>query len=438
MPNIEKINGDALLRESFNAMSEGMALHRIVYNSDGVAIDYLILDVNPSFEKQTGLSKEDVIGELATTAYGIESAPFLEIYSRVAATQEPYKFEQYFSPLRKHFLINVFSPEKELFVTIFEDITERKDTEQRWEFALEGAGDGVWVWNIQTGEATFSRRYKEMLGYAEYEIRNVASEWSDRIHPDDLPHVMELLQAHLDGKTPSAIVEFRMLCKNGSWKWILGRGMVMEREADGKPVRIVGTNTDITERKNAEEEIYHLAFYDALTNLPNRRLLNDRLVQAMAASKRSGSYGAVMFLDLDNFKALNDVHGHGAGDLLLTEAAGRLKNCIREVDTVARFGGDEFVVILSELDVNEAKAITQAKIVAQKICTVLSSPYVLSVKYERKADSTVEHNCTATIGAVMFINHEDSQDEILRKADVMMFQAKKAGRNRVLFFGEQA
>lgn len=434
MPNIEKLYGDALLRASFNAMSEGMALHRLVYDQHGEIIDYLILDVNPSFEKQTGLSKDAIIGKLASKAYGTESAPFLDVYSKVALTQQPVKFEQYFSPLQKHFLINAFSPGKDQFVTIFEDITELKRSEERWKFALEGAGDGVWDWNIQTSEAIFSKRYKEMLGYAENEIGNAASEWSDRVHPDDLSHVMKVIQAHLDGKTPTAQIEFRMLCKDGSWKWIHGRGMVVSHDTDGKPLRLVGTNTDITNRKNAEEEIHHLAFYDALTNLPNRRLLNDRLVQAMAASKRSGSYGALMFLDLDNFKSLNDMHGHGAGDLLLIEAADRLKNCIREMDTAARFGGDEFVVMLSELNVDKLKAIAQANIVAEKILTVLSSPYQLSIKHERKANAAVEHHCTVSIGVVMFINHEDSKDDIMKRADATMYQAKNAGGNRIVFY----
>lgn len=431
--NLETLHGDTLLRATFNAMSEGMALHRLVYDEHGTAIDYLILDVNPSFEKQTGLSKDAVIGKLASKAYGAGSAPFLDIYSRVAISQQPVKFEQYFPPLQKYFLINAFSPGKDQFVTIFDDITEIKRSEERWKFALEGAGDGVWDWNIQTGEAVFSKRYKEMLGYAEDEIRDAASEWSDRVHPDDVSHVMEVIQAHLDGKIPTAQIEFRMLCKDGSWKWMLGRGMVVSHDSDGKPLRLVGTNTDITNRKKAEEEIHHLAFYDALTNLPNRRLLGDRLAQAMATSKRSGSYGALMFLDLDNFKSLNDMHGHGAGDLLLIEAANRLRNCIREMDTAARFGGDEFVVMLNELNVDKAKAIAQANNVAEKIFTVLSAPYTLSVKHERKADAIVEHHCTVSIGVVLFINHEESQDDIMKRADATMYQAKNAGGHRIVF-----
>ena len=195
---------------------------------------------------------------------------------------------------------------------------------------------------------------------------------------------------------------------------------------------------DITERKQMEEQVRHLAFYDALTQLPNRRLLDDRLSQTMAASKRSGCHGALMFLDLDNFKPLNDTHGHVVGDLLLIEAAHRLKSCVRETDTVARFGGDEFVVMLSNLNVQEAESTSSARIVAEKIRIRLSEPYVLTVKREGNADITVEHHCTASIGVAVFVNHQASQEEIIKWADAAMYQAKEAGRNLIRFYASKA
>jgi diguanylate cyclase (GGDEF)-like protein len=202
---------------------------------------------------------------------------------------------------------------------------------------------------------------------------------------------------------------------------------------DGR-IGAVITHTNLTERKLMENMVRQLAFYDTLTQLPNRRLLNDRLQQSMATSKRSGLFGALMFLDLDNFKPLNDTHGHDAGDLLLTEVAERLKNCVREMDTVARFGGDEFVVMLSELARDQAESIEQAALVAEKIRFALAAPYRLTLTHEGQADITFEHHCTASIGVTLFVDHVACQEDILKWADLAMYQAKDAGRNRVQFY----
>lgn len=189
--------------------------------------------------------------------------------------------------------------------------------------------------------------------------------------------------------------------------------------------------------RESESQIRNFAFHDTLTQLPNRRLLNDRLGQAMAANKRSGRYGAVMFLDLDNFKPLNDTHGHDVGDLLLIEAARRLTGCVREMDTVARFGGDEFVVMLRELKTDKEQSVTQAGIVAEKLRAILAEPYSLTRKRENNAETTVKHRCTASIGIVLFNNDEASQEDILKWADMAMYQAKDRGRNLVSAFASR-
>jgi diguanylate cyclase (GGDEF)-like protein/PAS domain S-box-containing protein len=206
-------------------------------------------------------------------------------------------------------------------------------------------------------------------------------------------------------------------------------------DAAGNPLYLICATLDITERRKMEEQVRQLAFYDALTHLPNRRLFIDRLSQTLAASKRSACYGALMFLDLDNFKPINDAYGHGVGDLLLIEAADRLRSCVREIDTVARFGGDEFVVMLSDLNTDKAASIAQARTVAEKILAKLSEPYVLTVRHPGQADTTVEHQCTVSIGVAMFINHEVAgQDDVLKWADRAMYQAKESGRNTIQFY----
>ena len=191
---------------------------------------------------------------------------------------------------------------------------------------------------------------------------------------------------------------------------------------------------DITERKQTEQQILNLASHDVLTQLPNRRLLNDRLEQTMTNGSRSRRYSALMFLDLDNFKPVNDLHGHNVGDLLLIEAAHRISSCVRAVDTVARFGGDEFAVILRELDVDRTESIKHSTLVAEKVRAILNKPYQLKYRLEGKAETMVEHHCTASIGVVLFLNHTASQHDLLKGADMAMYEAKEAGRNSIRFY----
>jgi diguanylate cyclase (GGDEF)-like protein len=190
---------------------------------------------------------------------------------------------------------------------------------------------------------------------------------------------------------------------------------------------------DITERKQRQDQLHQLAFNDHLTKLPNGRLFDDRLSQALAASKRSGLFGALMFLDLDNFKPLNDRYGHAAGDLLLAQVARRLTGVVRETDTVARLGGDEFVVLLSELLADEDHSTGLASVVAEKVRLALAEPYQLSVTQPGDPVTAIEHCCSVSIGVVLFVNHLSSQTDLLKWADAAMYQAKDAGRNAVRF-----
>jgi diguanylate cyclase (GGDEF)-like protein/PAS domain S-box-containing protein len=250
------------------------------------------------------------------------------------------------------------------------------------------------------------------------------------IHPDDLDGFVKLNQDGIQQQRPFDW-KGRILIE-GTVKW-LHLESSPEPQEDGD-ILWHGLVTDITVTKQMEEEVRQLAFYDPLTKLPNRRLLNDRLSQSFSAGKRSGFYSALMFLDLDNFKPLNDTHGHVAGDLLLIEVASRLKRCVREIDTVARIGGDEFVVLLSQLNVDKAESTSLAGIVAEKIRTTLAEPYLLTINHEAKEAATVEHRCSASIGVVVYMNHQGTQDDIVQWADTAMYEAKEAGRNSIRFY----
>ena len=202
----------------------------------------------------------------------------------------------------------------------------------------------------------------------------------------------------------------------------------------GKLLGVFADARDITKRKEAEQKILDLAFHDTLTDLPNRRLLDEHLKQAISITKRSGRYGALIFLDLDNFKSLNDTHGHGVGDLLLIEVAHRISSCVRAVDFVARFGGDEFVVIIGDLATGQSKSAALINIVAEKIRTALGNPYNLKVKSDEKTEAVVEHRCTSSLGVALFLNHAVSSDDVIRWADIAMYQAKEAGGNSIRFY----
>lgn len=189
-------------------------------------------------------------------------------------------------------------------------------------------------------------------------------------------------------------------------------------------------------QRTLEQQIREMAFHDPLTSLANRRLLVDRLIQCLARNKRRGCHAALMFLDLDNFKTLNDTHGHAAGDSLLLEVAVRLKQSVREVDTVARFGGDEFVVLIVDLDADKSGAMAAATLVAEKIRIKLAEPYRLSIQTDNEPNHVVEHRCTASIGVALFGAQEGDPEIILDIADSAMYRAKHAGRNKVFMSGE--
>ena len=200
------------------------------------------------------------------------------------------------------------------------------------------------------------------------------------------------------------------------------------KDQKGVVTNYVASLVDITVRKTAEEEIKHLALYDHLTDLPNRRLLLDRLRQALASSARSGREGALLFIDLDNFKSLNDTLGHDIGDILLQQVAQRIESCVREGDTVARLGGDEFVVMLEQLSNHRLEAAAQTELVCEKILDTLSKSYQLAGN---------EFRCTSSIGATLFIDPKQPIENLLKQADIAMYQSKKAGRNTVRFFDPQ-
>lgn len=314
------------------------------------------------------------------------------------------------------------------------------ESEARYRLLTEDALDVIWKTDRLLRITYISPVDERLRGYKAEELlgQSIFELFSDE-GAATVKTLMLQAQATERSGTPVEFLTFEVQhrCRDGRLLWGEVRSKP-ERDAQGSITGYHGITREITERKQLEDQVRQLAFYDPLTKLPNRRLLNDRLSQALAASKRSACYGALMFLDLDNFKSLNDAYGHGVGDLLLIEVAHRLRNCVRGADTVARFGGDEFVVMLGELDPNKARSLEQARSVAEKIRTSLAEPYLLAARQERERGSSVAHHCSASIGVVVFVGNEASQGDVLRWADVAMYQAKNAGRNSIRFYDLEA
>jgi diguanylate cyclase (GGDEF)-like protein/PAS domain S-box-containing protein len=301
-------------------------------------------------------------------------------------------------------------------------------SEDHYRTLFDSASDGIMTVTASGRIVAANKAFARIHGYTVDEILTI--NLNDLDAPQTQPLINERMQRILSGEAMTFEVEHYH--KDGHI--ILLEVTTSLISSNGEPL-IQALHRDITERKQLEKQVRQLAFLDELTKLPNRRLLNNRLSQAMAYSKRSGNYGALMMLDLDNFKQLNDALGHHAGDLLLLEVARRLIECVRETDTVARVGGDEFVVMLSELSNDRIESARQAGEVAEKIRVSLAAPYQLTLNEEGPAGMEVQHHCSASIGVVLFLNHEASQSDLLKWADAAMYQAKVAGRNSVQFSG---
>ncbi|HEY0843214.1 putative bifunctional diguanylate cyclase/phosphodiesterase [Methylotenera sp.] len=293
-------------------------------------------------------------------------------------------------------------------------------SEERWKFALEGSGDGVWDWDLPSDHVFRSSRWSQIYGYAENEIAPTATAGRELVHPDDLAILISDVQNYFAGNSDVYISEFRLRCKDGSWKWTLARGMTVSRSADGKPLRMIGTHTDITNRKTSEAQVTHLAHYDQLTGLPNRVLFLDRFKQDIKKAQRTGQIVTLMFLDLDKFKEVNDSLGHDIGDMLLKDVARRLESCVRESDTVARMGGDEFTIILN--DINSQVNIER---IAQDILNQLTTPFHLG-------DEVI--HVSTSIGISNYPKDGTEVELLLKNADQAMYVAKEQGRNRYQYF----
>lgn len=296
---------------------------------------------------------------------------------------------------------------------------QRRESEERYVLAARGANDGLWDWDLSTDHVFYSPRWREILGYGADEEIHTSEDWLSRVHPTDVARVRAQVQAHIRGDTPRYENEHRICRRDGSWVWVLTRG-ICTRDHGGQATRMTGWLSDISDRKQNEARLRHYAFHDALTGLPNRALFLERVQHALNRLRREPDATlAVMLLDLDRFKNVNDSLGHMLGDEMLTSVADRLQHCVREGDTVARLGGDEFTLLLEQLDSPQ-----EAMAMAARVQRAISSPLDL----DGNRVST-----PASIG-VAILDPECDALTTLRRADQAMYAAKHDGKGRQVLF----
>jgi len=333
----------------------------------------------------------------------------------------------YFRSIKKPFM----GPDgKPRILVIAHDITDLRraqlrveESERRLQYALEATGDAVWDWHLPSGRLTLSQRWFELLGHDGRDMRNTLEDFWQCLLEEDRPEIEQALNDCIAGRSVY-LHEHRMRRKDGRLIWVQDRGRVVERDDAGQPVRMVGSVGDITDKKHAQDLIWHQANFDSLTGLPNRHMFIDRLRRQAAVCDRTGESMALLMLDLDEFKEVNDTLGHAWGDVLLQEAAHRLKQCVRGTDTVARLGGDEFTLMLGGLNdpVTDPQAVAR---VTEAVLQAVSQPFRLG------ADLVY---VSGSLGVTLYPDDCRDVDALLKNVDQAMYGAKRQGRNRCQYF----
>lgn len=298
------------------------------------------------------------------------------------------------------------------------------ETERRLQPVMGVTPEGSWDWHLPSGKVIHNRQWYEVLNYQPGEVADTVEAFTQLIHPDDLNSVRKCLEAVIKGDAPSYQSEHRLRRGDGKYVWVQDRGRVMDRDEQGHPVRIAGSFADVSFQKEHQTYLEHIAHYDPLTGLVNRVLLADRLHQAMAQARRRGTLVAVAYLDLDGFKAVNDQHGHATGDELLVRLAGQFKGILREGDTMARIGGDEFVAVFADLsDAHGSLALIQ------RLLDASSQPITIG---------ELNLSVSASVGVSFYPQTEEaSAEQLLRQADQAMYSAKLAGKNCYQLFNAE-
>ncbi len=366
----------------------------------------------------TADAEPDVSAQLASLLHQVAQQPDGGP-QRLVAVQNA-RAESRWLDVRLATLPNVSGTSAERIVA-FSDQTEQIHAGQYIELAAQTADIGHWTWNLASDELELSSGWLARLGLAH---RTVATR--DLVHPDDQLQCRDAIARVLRGEQSTFKFEERLRTGDGQWRWVLCGGAVIERDAQGRVTRMAGIHLDIDAQKRVEQALHRAATTDPLTELPNRLVMLDRLNRALSSARRHGQHGALLYLDLDHFKRINDSYGHGAGDQLLKNVAARLLAQLRDEDTLCRMGGDEMMVLLPRLSADMTAAKLHAHGVAQKLIRVLESP----IDIEGKSVAL-----GASVGVTFFPKDEqETAEDLVREADTAMYGAKGENRGTVRFY----
>lgn len=402
-----------------------------------------VLKVNDQACRNLGYSRDDLVGmhvwDFDPNFVGVDWPARMEALRKVQSWRHESTHRRKDGSI---FPIEVIANyvrynDKECTIAFTRDLSERRraeaalrESEERLRQAIRVSHTGIFDHNHVTNTIFWSRELRAIYGFDADEPITLEV-FFDHVHAEDRHKIAEAVRRAHDRNSDGLFdVQHRIIRRNGKVRWVMTRAQTFfDTEGEKRhPTRTVGAVMDVTERVTAEERATYLAFYDSLTDLANRRLLHDRLVRALAMSGRNNLYGALLFIDLDHFKNINDTVGHEYGDLLLKQVAQRLRDVLRDADTISRPGGDEFVVILEEIGNDKEQAAVQARVASYKILHALAKPYQLRDR---------EYTGSASIGVVVFRGHDDNIDELLKRSDMAMYEAKKAGRGVARFFDPQ-
>ncbi len=293
-----------------------------------------------------------------------------------------------------------------------------KQSKERYKLALEATKDTIWEWDLAQDQRSYSEKTLEMLGYKGEELLSY-EDWRELVHPDDVEVVEENLRTHFEEKREIYVSEYRIRCHDGHYKWLSAKGKTLF-DSSGKAYKMVGSHSDITELKEQQEKIKHLAYHDFLTGLPNRASFQEITEQEIQKAKMNETFFALLLIDVDNFKVVNDSLGHGIGDKLLVKISQSLASYEYADKLVAKLGGDEFVILLRNLK-DKGTALRHA----EKIMGLFHQPFILKT-----------HNCYVSISTGIVFCPQDGEnfEELLINADIAMYKAKELGKKRYVFF----